>query len=308
MPEDYPLEMIHLRRLRLGIGRALLGVAAVAGLGAGAGGLAGTAPRRPSGFPGRRARSAASFRPGRCRRPAPSSSTRRTIRSWPRRFRQSSRGSPRSCTASRVGARPSPTTSRCASTWPGASRAASARSRGGRGRRAARVGLDPARRLRTLDRADRARGRPAGRPRDARRLRRRGRLPRPGDRGASGRERGRRRLRGRLDRRGRADARLPRAARGPRVALGGRSRTVGRRERNPARGVGARRGAGRVARRCALAPARRDERRDRRPGPPAGRGAALHGRRARGIAVAPAAARRRSPGAIDAAAPGGASP
>jgi hypothetical protein len=30
MPEDYPLEMIHLRRLRLGIGRALLGVAAVA--------------------------------------------------------------------------------------------------------------------------------------------------------------------------------------------------------------------------------------------------------------------------------------
>jgi len=30
MPEDYPLEMIHLRRLRLGIGRALLSVAAVA--------------------------------------------------------------------------------------------------------------------------------------------------------------------------------------------------------------------------------------------------------------------------------------
>jgi len=30
MPEDYPLEMIHLRRLRFGIGRALLGVAAVA--------------------------------------------------------------------------------------------------------------------------------------------------------------------------------------------------------------------------------------------------------------------------------------
>ena len=30
MPEDYPLEMIHLRRLRLGIGRAVLGIAAVA--------------------------------------------------------------------------------------------------------------------------------------------------------------------------------------------------------------------------------------------------------------------------------------
>ena len=30
MPEDYPLEMIHLRRLRLGIGRAVLGLAAVA--------------------------------------------------------------------------------------------------------------------------------------------------------------------------------------------------------------------------------------------------------------------------------------
>ena len=152
------------------------------GLAAGAGGFAGDGAAQARRLSlDRRARTATSVRPGRCRRPAPSSSTRRTIRSSRAALSGRARAARgRALRQAGLARRRSPTTSRCASTSParesGGVRAVAGRP-GAKGRlESAAILLDASG---LLDRADRARGRPADRPRDARRLRRRGRRSSP---------------------------------------------------------------------------------------------------------------------------------